>query len=356
MKTATIVLAFCCVSALLLAGCESGSPATAPTATELATSPASGIATWVNLDPAGATPASRDSQSMVYDSASGKVILFGGWGGDETYFDDTWAYDPATNVWTDLSPADPVPSKRAFHQMVYDPDSGRVFLFGGARDEEEFLGDTWVYDPAPNLWTELSPAGDVPSARADHAIVYDAAGRRLIMFGGWSGDTAFNDTWAYDPAGNNWTELHPSGDLPLARDSHAMVYNSDTGMVILFGGFTEEVMGDTWLYDPTANTWTELDPGGDAPAARDRHRMVYDAVRHQVLLFGGWLGDSCVDDTWAYDPAGNTWTELEPAGDRPSKRDSYSLVYDSASGKAILFGGVEPPAWVRFNDTWSCGE
>lgn len=364
---ASLVLAICSILALALVGCDDGSTAPSAAGTsaldssvttviEGVTPPPSGPGSWSDLAPSGEAPAPRDSHSMVYDPALGKVILFGGWGGDESYFADTWLYDPAANVWTELSPAGVVPSRRAFHQMVYDPDTGEVLLFGGSRNEEEFLNDTWLYDPVANVWTELIPEDVVPPARMDHAMVYDPAGHRLIMFGGWSGDTAFNDTWAYDPAANTWTDLDPAGDLPPARDSHAMVYDPDTGTIILFGGFTEEVMGDTWQYDPAANRWTELEPAGATPAPRDRHRMVYDPIRRQVLLFGGWLGDFCADDTWAYDPATDEWRQLDPAGDRPSKRDSYSLVYDATTGAAILFGGVEPIAWTRFGDTWSYGD
>ena len=362
---------FLCLSALalIIVGCDGGPAATtAETATAsggsaattaMAQAPTSfpeAAGAWTDLSPSGSLPAPRDSHSLVYDSTSAKVILFGGWGGELLYFNDTWLYDPVANVWTELSPAGIVPGGRAFHKMVSDSRTGKVILFGGSRGEEEVLGDTWLYDPVTNAWTELRPAGDVPPARMDHALVYDAANRRLILFGGWSGVTAFNDTWAYDPVKNTWTDLHPAGDLPPARDSHALVYDSDTGLIYLFGGFTEEVVGDMWLYDPAANTWSEIDPSGTMPAARDRHRMVYDPARNRVLLFGGWLGDYCVDETWAYDPAANTWAELHPVGEHPSRRDSHAMVYDPGAGKVILFGGVEPDAWTRFGDTWSYGD
>ena len=36
----------------------------------------------------------------------------------------------------------------------------------------------------------------------------------MIMFGGSERYRGLNDTWAYDPAGNTWTDLKPSGTLP----------------------------------------------------------------------------------------------------------------------------------------------
>jgi N-acetylneuraminic acid mutarotase len=369
-RPAAVTLVLCvCVLALSIAGCadgptavtvetatDAGAPSATTPVTPAVTSVPLGAGAWTDLAPSGDRPAPRDSHALVYDSSTARMILFGGWGGDITYFSDTWAYDPAVNVWTELDPAGAVPAARAFHQMVSDSNTGRVILFGGARGDEDVLADTWTYDPVADVWTELTPVGAAPPARMDHALVYDAAHGRVILFGGWNGAKAFADTWAYDPASNTWTDLHPAGDAPSARDSHALVYDPDTALIYLFGGFTEQVVGDMWAYDPAANTWTELRPAGEMPAARDRHRMVYDPVRRQVLLFGGWLDDYCVDDTWAYDPAANAWVELDPNGDRPSRRDSQAMAYDPGTGKVILFGGVEPEAWTRFEDTWSYGD
>ena len=39
----------------------------------------------------------------------------------------------------------------------------------------------------------------------------------MILFGGASGRTLLNDTWAYDLAANTWTELKPTGTVPSAR-------------------------------------------------------------------------------------------------------------------------------------------
>jgi hypothetical protein len=41
---------------------------------------------------------------LAYDSKSRVVVLYGGGGGSATPPDDTWTYDPARNVWTDLKP------------------------------------------------------------------------------------------------------------------------------------------------------------------------------------------------------------------------------------------------------------
>jgi N-acetylneuraminic acid mutarotase len=106
----------------------------------------------------------------------------------------------------------------------------------------------------PNTWTDLSPVGDVPSARTGHSMVYDSTSRKVVLFGGngLGFPHVLNDTLVYDPATNTWTELRPAGDLPLERIFASMVYDSGTGRVILFGGSNGQGarFNDTWAYYP----------------------------------------------------------------------------------------------------------
>ncbi len=82
---------------------------------------------------------------MVYDSGASRVILFGG--GADTYLNDTWAYDPSANTWTILNPGGSLPSARAFPTMVYDSAAGQVIIFGGSTGSagDIFFDDTWAY-------------------------------------------------------------------------------------------------------------------------------------------------------------------------------------------------------------------
>jgi N-acetylneuraminic acid mutarotase len=181
----------------------------------------------------------------------------------------------------------------------------------------------------------------------------DPTSGRLIMFGGANGNASFNDTWAYDPVANAWTELKPSGPSPGERWGCAAAYDSSTGRLVVFGG--EGPAGqfdDIWAYDPPANTWAELRPSGKSPASRTGASMVYDSSSHRVIIFGGCrIGNTeYFDDTWAFDPVVNAWTELEPSGALPSPRFFSPLVYAPSTGQVVMFGGGGPSA--VFNDTW----
>ena len=55
--------------------------------------------------------------------------------------------------------------------------------------------------------------------------------------------------------------------------------------VLLFGGLDGLINGETWVYDLSANTWTNQAPAA-APSARLAHAMA-SLGGDQVLLFGG---------------------------------------------------------------------
>ncbi len=64
-----------------------------------------------------------------------------------------------------LKPEGDVPPGRSDAGMAYDPDSGKVILFGGVDSDFNCLNDTWVYDRSTNSWTKYATA-EAPNARS----------------------------------------------------------------------------------------------------------------------------------------------------------------------------------------------
>jgi len=131
-------------------------------------------------------------------------------------------------------------------------------------------------------------------------MAYDSDAKMIILFGGWSTTTQFSDIWGYSPVGNAWTPLQPVGEAPAERALHQMVYDPATKSTVLFGGGTSSaVYGDTWLYDFSGRTWTQLAAGEDSPRARAGLAMAYDSSAQEVVLFGGSDGISTYfNDLW----------------------------------------------------------
>jgi hypothetical protein len=98
--------------------------------------------------------------------------------------------------------------------MAFDPTRGRVVLFGGY-DRVIRLGGTWELDG--NGWSQAQPLGS-PSARADHAMTWDAARRRILLVGGRDVNRMpIADTWEYGlPPCGNLGPGHPGAGLPIS--------------------------------------------------------------------------------------------------------------------------------------------
>lgn len=220
------------------------------------------------------------------------------------------AADPVAS-WILLDPTNR-PFSRYSHAMTWFP--GAILLFGGDSRGGPFppggpqiLGDTWTWDGTN--WTQKSPANS-PSPRYGHAMAPDPVAGESMLFGGVGySSVPSNDTWGWD--GNNWRQKFPISSPP-GRLGHALSTGSGgSGFVVLFGGAAGGFLGDTWEWN--GSNWSQKFPV-NSPSARSGHAMAYDAVHHQVLLFGG-VGSTgpggtgtqiYFADTWIWD--GVNWT------------------------------------------------
>jgi hypothetical protein len=214
---------------------------------------------------------------MAYDSARGKVVMFGGV--DVGSLGDTWEWDGTSGTWTQHEGVGGGPEAREGHTMAYDSARGRVVLFGGHGMFANYLDDTWEWDGASASWTERTPTTSNPSARQDCGMAYESNRRGVVLFGGKGGGGNYQDTWEWDGEAGSWTELAPQGPIPSARSGHVLASNGN-GSVLLFGG---EGSGDLWEWDGGMRTWTQV-PTGTGPGARTHHGMVFDSGRLKYVV------------------------------------------------------------------------
>jgi len=334
--------------------------------------------TWYNLNPTivGGELTPREYPAMAYNASAQRVIMF-----DGMNIKDTWAYDYATNTWTEMSS---LPSYsevggtligRDAHDMVYDPDTDMTIMFGGQSIGGIILKDTWSYDYATNTWTNLtslpsySEVGGTLLERCWIDMAYDSSAKRIILHGGHNEDVeGLNDTWAYDAVNNTWFNLNPAvvGGPMYKTWISALVYDSSADRTIMFGGLQEEpgyiYTDETWVYDYNANTWYKMDPEviGGTLLQRAGHVMVYDSYTQRTVMFSGkWTNEGGaydLNDTWFYDYSENTWSNASynVVGGWLAPRECAGMIYNSAEQNIILFGGwsVSLNFGDCLGDTW----
>jgi cysteine-rich repeat protein len=220
-------------------------------------------------------------------------------------------------------------------QFVYDAARRRIVLFGG-RYGAFPLNETWEWDGL--RWEHLRPARS-PSTRYGHQMAYDAARSQVVLF---SGASTTNDTWTWD--GGTWT-LHEPAASPPRRRNGSMTYDERSKRIVLFGGVDDTYRDDTWAWD--GSTWSQLAPAMK-PAARSHAFVAYDPSRGVLVLFGGRDATQIFGDTWEL--AGDTWTMKSSTG--PSPRFGTTMTYDPTSHRIVLVDG-EGPASAYPHDAYA---
>jgi hypothetical protein len=232
---------------------------------------------------AASGPNSRHAHAMAYDPIRHRTVLFGGLDGS-TRLGDTWEYDGS--AWSLRHPTSS--SQERFDlAMAFDPVRNQVIRFGGSDGSE--TGDTLAWDGAQ--WTLLPVAG--PPARIQHAMATDTVRNQIVLFGGFgrsgSSSIPLQDTWLWD--GVSWQPALPAL-VPPTRYYHAMAFDSATAKTIMFGGDTPSGADrNTWAWD--GNNWSL--PGiATRPPASDQPPLAYDFVRDRLVLFTN------TGETWEY--------------------------------------------------------
>lgn len=293
--------------------------------------------TWQQLT-TYAPPPNRYAGLLTYDSHRNRIVVFGGYNefGDAR---NTWEFDGFS--WQQRTGPQPTASATANLQMVFAHHLQATILYDGEHRE------TWTYDHQG--WQRLQPLQSPPRL-ADFAMAYDLAHKRVVIFGGVVDDEYLSRA-TYEFDGQTWVERSDViASSPTWRMRHAMTYDSAQKRVVLFGGTV--IVGDhlesenvVWDYDGTR--WRLREITGEAPIARNFAAMQYLAPLGAVVLFGGY-GPTRLGDTWLLRE--NTWQRLTlPTS--PSARNAASITFDEVSNRLVLHGGWSESGHT--NDTWT---
>jgi hypothetical protein len=242
--------------------------------------------------------------------------------------------------------------------MVYDNINKKMISFVGYNID--YFGstyidnETWTYDLSINSWINKHPFV-CPPARGGFAMAFDSDRGEAVLFGGGAltkSSIFYNDTWSYNLTTNTWTNLTPA-DSPPARWGHSMVYDSANKVMVLFGGNTSILNNETWTYDLGSNSWTKKNPA-TSPPARERHSMAYDRKNGETVLYSGVLGpsDYSENDTWTYNLTNNLWSNKTPKNAPPPRFD-HAMAYDYLNCTIVLVGGESPGNYNWRADSWT---
>ena len=331
--------------------------------------------TFIAESPSGTAPQGRYGHVATYDSATNRMMVFGGNVTASSCANDVWILSGAngqsgTPAWISASISGVAPSPRTNSGGAFDPNTNSMILFGGSDCSTNYFNDVWVLSNAngtvgTSTWTQLAPSGTLPPARQSGTPVYDSTNNILIVFGGDAGGSPFNDVWVLSHANGTggtptWTQLLPTGTAPTARTGHTASFDSVNDRMTIFGGTTgSSTFSDAWVLT-TANgvggtpAWVQIVTTGTAPSVA-YHSGVFDSAKNNLYVFAGISSqDKLQANNHAFTlngangiGTGQKWTLAGPA-----VRYSQSAFYDSSTKAIFVFAGQHATTNLNFNDYW----
>ena len=304
--------------------------------------------TWewngTSWSPGAVAPAGRQNAAAAFDPISNRTIAHGGRGiSAAARHADTWSWNGVS--WQHVGTAGTL--SRISHSLDWEPVRQQLVMFGGNNGTTQ-TQTTHVWDRTGNKWSALAPAAS-PPAREGHASASLAGGAQqgIVVFGGY-GAVSYNDLWLWD--GVTWSNVSATNapGAPPLRGHAGMACEPGGASVLLFGGVygTNSTLGDTWRFDIASRSWTQLNPL-PAPSSRYGHKMLFDPARGKILLHGGYDGANVLADIWEWDTATSSWTAMAKA---PMTARTLHVLTHGPRGELALFGGTDLGNTLA--DTW----
>jgi len=170
-----------------------------------------------------------------------------------------WEWDGTTTTWTNRTPASlvVVPTGRDYPTLSFDDGRQKMVLIADSGyDPISGYSFFWDWDPVAAGWA-LRDTGDAVDSQYDlgtGAVAYDSLRRRhIVPIGGVSPGPSPDgtiQTWELDAKSPTWYMRALSGpDQNVSQPSAA--FDSQRGVLVLFGGVSYGTTNDTWEYKVT---------------------------------------------------------------------------------------------------------
>jgi hypothetical protein len=273
-------------------------------------------------------------RSIAFDPVRQQVVSFSagveGWNGSQ---------------WLSLQ----VPGQFAPPQFAADPANRRLLGFLSTSGGYEF----WAWNGYSWSFVQKSSHPRVNTI----GFTFDPARNRAVLLGG--SETGQMPHFEWD--GYDWLD-RAGPNTPSARQNHAQVFDPVRGETLVFGGMTATgVTGELWAFDGT--TWTLRSTAGPSP--RRYARMAFDDIRGDVVLVGGQEANGVsASDLWRWN--GSTWTLVQtvnpltslpgPIGFDPLRDaivmvDGFGLTYEYGASGWVLASStyVSAPTNIVFD-------
>jgi N-acetylneuraminic acid mutarotase len=277
-----------------------------------------------------------------------KVYIGGGYDGHDERLTDFWEFDEPTGTWIPKAPFPGTPRNSAVAFSI----NGKGYVGTGIDEFDNKLKDFWEYDPSTNVWSRKADF----SGTARYNAVGFSVGDKGYLSTGYDGNY-LKDLWEYTPGATSadsgtWTQR---ASITGSKRTEASVFVHNN-LAYIVGGFNNGTyVNDFWVYNPTANSWSEkrkissvnddADYDDDYGENIRRSNAVAFVMGNKAFLTCG--NRNGVDgSTWAYNIDDDTWSQKTSF--EGSAREG-ALAF-TVNGKSFVVTGSNSSYY--FDDLW----
>ncbi|KAL3843952.1 hypothetical protein ACJIZ3_001355 [Penstemon smallii] len=293
---------------------------------------------WVTPPVSGTRPKARyEHGAAVIDD---KMYIFGG-NHNGRYLNDLQVLNMRNWTWSKVevqAGTGGMTNPCAGHSLI-PWDGNKLLSVGGhAKDLSETL-QVKVFDLQTCTWSTLKTYGKPPVSRGGQSVTL--VGNTLVIFGGQDAKRSLlNDLHILDLESMTWDEMDTVGVPPSPRSDHAAAVHADRYLLIFGGGSHATCFNDLHVLDLQTMEWSRPTQQGEIPSPRAGHAGV--TVGESWFLVGGGDNKSGVAETVVLNMSTLAWSVVTTVQGRiPLASEGSSLVLSSYSGEDILvsFGG-----------------
>ncbi|KAG8437942.1 hypothetical protein GDO86_008580 [Hymenochirus boettgeri] len=222
-----------------------------------------------------------------------------------------------------------VPSAR-WGQALCPVDYQTVILIGGQGARMQFCKDSmWKLNTEMNLWSpaEAITDGPSPEARTGHTAIFDPDSSRIYVFGGSKNRKWFNDVHILDTKTWRWRNVEAQGKVPPLSYHSCSLFR---GELFVFGGVfprpnpePDGCSNSLYIFDPQHEIWYQPIVLGKMPTPRSGHSACL--LGRELYIFGGWDTPVCYSDLHVLDLGLMEFSPVDVQGCLPTPRCHKNL-------------------------------
>ncbi|KAL9849159.1 kelch domain-containing protein 2-like isoform 2-T2 [Geothlypis trichas] len=244
----------------------------------------------------------------------GTAVLIGGEGvNQQSCRDALWKLEIDSDLWlpVGLQLQNAMPLCLHGHTATYDPDTKRIYVFGGIREDKDY-SSIYILDTVTWKWLFVAAKGRIPVLTYHSATIYN---KELFVFGGTFPRKASlavapcsNMLYVFNPEHEIWYQPISEGEKPLPRLGHSATLLKNK--LVIFGGQKTSVyLSDMHILDLGFMEYTSVPLLAGQPSARSFHAAL--AVSDQkVLISGGCNARGALQDAFVFHLDTLSWSSV----------------------------------------------